>query len=675
MPDPTPTPKPGSLAEQIANGGKATTSAAKEKRQLEKYSESQLRYLYRAGQLTQEGWQYELEQRGQSAEQARQEIKDQLTTGYSTAKGKEGQLTAAEQANIDAYKKEVYDTGDVDSFENPDRAAQGLSSVSGREGEQPGRTVGTGTAGSGSGGSGSKLPKTPEEELRDKQQAARDKAELEARMQRMAEDQYILDSGGKVQRNAEGRLESRVQDGKYEAVVPHQYDAKTGLVSEQEAVGWRSATAGNTLDPRGAVWNDPNVSPAMWEDLRRMNWADRSNWIRENLGREPTASDLMSGPGGQFMFGDKDYYANKAAFAATGKILPGMGTAVNSFSDAGPVSQQLSFGQKTPPAEMNAAEYNQFRTLGDFVGSKTNQTLGSMVGLNNDMGTATGQTSTSASADSLGGVGSDRYNAEAQARFGEMQDQQTYGTDALPVAMRRKFWEDLNNGTIGDAQQYFATLSGRGRRKVQEPDDDTLYQALGGTNIAGMEQPRPLVLTGTLPQFGGTGAQLPTAPATPNLTPAPAPAAAPSRFGAGDTGAFASNWMTQPGGPLHGKRFDRVLGQWVNKWPEIIEEEEAYDIDYGDPRNLWGARGRPYSGARMMANGGSFMTDGEVRMVDDQGKVLAIAGEAGPEAINVTPTRPQGKTLPKMGGVQPTPVDMIREQAKLLRPRVAFKVA
>ena len=92
------------LEREMAPATAGGSSATKPKRDLEAYSETELRYLYRADALTEEQWKAELVARGETPASAQQKIAGQLTTGVSTAAATRGQLTASEQAKVDAYK-------------------------------------------------------------------------------------------------------------------------------------------------------------------------------------------------------------------------------------------------------------------------------------------------------------------------------------------------------------------------------------------------------------------------------------------------------------------------------------------------------------------------------------------------------------------------------------------
>lgn len=246
------------------------------------------------------------------------------------------------------------------------------------------------------------------------------------------------------------------------------YDPATGYNPMQE-VGFTHPTAGSTRDPRGsALGTELSTAAAKAgqteaefnERVRLMPRHERDAYLR-SLGFEPTEFDRYSPMGGEFPLGDPMDRANKAAIEATGSGLPGLGhnERVNRFGPGGTTPIKTS----NAPT-MAASQAEQYRVLGDFAGSKTGKSLGDLVGLNTDMGTQTGMTETSASADSLGGVGSDRYNAEAAARMQEMADRQTYGSGTAVV--NPIYW-------LNDAQGYNSRYNRRYR------------QADGATNLVG----------------------------------------------------------------------------------------------------------------------------------------------------------------------------------------------
>src|SRR3990167_349472 len=101
MPDPT----DEELARQIITellGGSSTAT-----RPLEKYSESELRQLWRAGRLDEAAWKAELIARGATEQAAADQIATQKNVGVSTAAKTKGQLTDSEQAAVTALQGSV----------------------------------------------------------------------------------------------------------------------------------------------------------------------------------------------------------------------------------------------------------------------------------------------------------------------------------------------------------------------------------------------------------------------------------------------------------------------------------------------------------------------------------------------------------------------------------------
>ena len=89
------------LRQQQAGGG---ATAAKPKRALQDYSETELRQLWRAERIDEAAWHAELVARGSSAQAATDSIARQKNVGLSTAASTRGQPTASEAAAVNAFK-------------------------------------------------------------------------------------------------------------------------------------------------------------------------------------------------------------------------------------------------------------------------------------------------------------------------------------------------------------------------------------------------------------------------------------------------------------------------------------------------------------------------------------------------------------------------------------------
>lgn len=92
------------LARQIIEKNRSGGSTSGQNRELEGYSTSELRQLWRAGRIDESAWKAELQARGDSAQQAADEIARQKNVGLSTAAKTAGQLTASEAAAVEALK-------------------------------------------------------------------------------------------------------------------------------------------------------------------------------------------------------------------------------------------------------------------------------------------------------------------------------------------------------------------------------------------------------------------------------------------------------------------------------------------------------------------------------------------------------------------------------------------
>ena len=758
-----------------SSGGTTPTSGSTD---LSKYSLSDLRQLWRAGRLDESGWAAELQSRKYTDQQAKDEIAQEKNVGLSTAKATKGQMTAAEAAAVAALK--------ANTPPAPVLSAAQLGAVAGAA-PAPGTPIpppladdtasrtgvpATGSAGgSGSGSStGStkapaKLPPTPEEAFLQKQQDKVAAQQLAARMQQQAEDQYIaqnnLDNpGSPIQRNPDtGALEQKTADssGKYEAVTQHIYDPSTGQITPQAPVGWQNKAfdQGNSLDPNNTWWQ--NASAQTIEDNRRLN----AGQLATAIGRDPTAADLLSPPGGTFALGGGDpaYQKNLATLRATGKILPTLtngpsngqpgaptvagatGQVVDPFGPAGNNPVTLNYGQATPPPVMNQQEQHNYEVTGSI-----------------NPGPA-----------ELGG-----------RTMGEIEQQQAYGTDAVPSNVKAAFMQDMQDGKIQNVDDWFTEHG----LKPQ--------QATGGVIMAGMAKHpnivmgREMAAKGKLPQmradggvddagvpqylsdsfrnyvplnsrssnsvFDNNASDNPGQPpwdlyaTTPGNNFAPGLAGEDfSRLWNGlptSTGKTWADWYGAPGqstrhttynyapfanggmamaglglgggmglgnmggntgwsgyengivpAPFLGNMFSQI-GGWMNQ--NRLTQAGRYN-NGETPTNTptsWAPSPAPH-----LALGGDTTTSGPMKLVDAAtGQTKAITGEAGPEAVVSVPlTRPAAGGLPQMvqglmglGGGQPaappmaprqpmmppgpTPIEMLRQQAKLLRPRVPLKV-
>lgn len=93
------------IAEAIAGGGGGGGgTATQQRRELEAYSETELRQLWRAERITEEQWKAELVARGASQQAAADSVARAKNVGVSTAVKTRGELTASEQAAVDSLR-------------------------------------------------------------------------------------------------------------------------------------------------------------------------------------------------------------------------------------------------------------------------------------------------------------------------------------------------------------------------------------------------------------------------------------------------------------------------------------------------------------------------------------------------------------------------------------------
>lgn len=92
------------IVKEVTAGGTGGKAPA---RDLQGYSESELRLLWRAERITEDQWKAELVARGASPQGAADQVAVQKNTGVSTAAATKGQLTAGEQSAVDALKSSL----------------------------------------------------------------------------------------------------------------------------------------------------------------------------------------------------------------------------------------------------------------------------------------------------------------------------------------------------------------------------------------------------------------------------------------------------------------------------------------------------------------------------------------------------------------------------------------
>lgn len=95
---------PGAGGGGGSSGGSSAPSVKPNKTPLSDYSPSELRQLWRADRISEDEWQTELQARNMTAQAARDEISRQKNVGLSTAASTRGQPTASEKAAVDALK-------------------------------------------------------------------------------------------------------------------------------------------------------------------------------------------------------------------------------------------------------------------------------------------------------------------------------------------------------------------------------------------------------------------------------------------------------------------------------------------------------------------------------------------------------------------------------------------
>lgn len=523
------------------------------------------------------------------------------------------------------------------------------------------------------------------------------------------------------------------------------YDAGSGNVIPS-TYGVSNPIVGGTQDPfirdpqTGQLQLDANGQPQMawWassqtssgrpidastiEQVRRMAQPDRAEWIRQNMGREPTWDELNSGPGGQFPTGDPMANENRAAINATGKSLRGLG-----YSSAVDVNNPLSYVSGQPQAvsllkggipgggdiqEMSPLEEAWYLATGATPGGKTKAAASTVPKVDTTKASAALPDVTAGSAatattngGAIPGQGADwGTDVSGQQTYGgrtlgEYQNQQLYGSDSILNAQGQPNMAKLPD----NIRNFYASRNADVNYPWPRSAGPTIFDAGGGVDMTGI-QPFTLAPAGasslltpreTLTAYGAS------TPETANYTYAPA--GMNGSYSTYSTSPFQRDTMgnQQRGDAPPGMHWDDQLQQWVpnNGWlqpfksPWNLSPEELQSRMMGNMPNYEGTgrslnkpNGTYFAGggidlAGLLGQSGT-VTNGPEANVDLQtGAIKSIDGEAGPEAKVVVPlSRPATDPLAAMvqrimlGGtsspVMPNSSAQLGMAAQAIRPRV-----
>ncbi len=127
---------------------------------------------------------------------------------------------------------------------------------------------------------------------------------------------------------AKGPATLDTTSGRFTGNEIRSYNPTSGLVGS-ERIGLHNDIFGSSIDPVDQASGIPafltGADAQTIERYRSLPTGDRAQFIRDTQHREPTWADLLWSPGGTFPNGDPMQNENRAAIAATGKSLPGLG--------------------------------------------------------------------------------------------------------------------------------------------------------------------------------------------------------------------------------------------------------------------------------------------------------------------------------------------------------------